>query len=108
MIKAQFFEKQGSLTGVRVSGHAGFADFGQDIVCASVTSAVQMAVNGITEILKAPCKVRAEENCIEALLSDQGEAVQAAVLLLEALRLQLTLLEEDYGKYVKVIVLEVL
>ncbi len=53
MICARFFRKNGSLSSVAaISGHAGFADAGEDIVCASVSSAVQLVANGITECAK--------------------------------------------------------
>ena len=104
MISVRFFEKQGKLSGVSVSGHAGYAAYGQDIVCASVTSAVQLTANGITEILKIPCDVSAEENCVAVMLSGEGESEEEAVHFLQALYLQLSILAEDYPKSVKIVV----
>ena len=95
MIRAEFFCSGSSLTGFSVSGHAGFADPGEDIVCASVSSAVQMAANGITEILALKAEVTVEENRVSLSLkapSKMGEA------FLQALRLHLKLLSEDYPK----------
>lgn len=50
MIVAEFLKKNGNITGFKVSGHAGYDDIGKDIVCASVSSAVMMTANLITEI----------------------------------------------------------
>ena len=53
MIKADFYlNTDGSYRGFSVSGHAGYAKRGQDIVCASVSSLVINTVNAI-EALKA-------------------------------------------------------
>lgn len=107
MISVHFFEKQGQLSGVSVSGHAGYAAYGQDIVCASVTSAVQLTANGITEIVKANCEVNAQENCVTLMLGETGAKAEEALHFLQALYLHLSILAEDYPKSVKVIVSEV-
>ncbi|MBR5721970.1 MAG: ribosomal-processing cysteine protease Prp, partial [Clostridia bacterium] len=46
MIRIVFVEKDGRLNGFSVSGHAGYAPYGSNIVCSAVTSAVQLTVNG--------------------------------------------------------------
>ena len=104
MISVRFFQRQGKLSGVTVSGHAGYGEYGRDIVCASVTSAVQLTANGITEILKIPCDVRMEANRISLTLDRQdGEAVH----FLQALQLHLTVLSEDYPNTITILVSEV-
>ena len=65
MIRAEFFYKKGEPRRFVVSGHAGYAENGKDIVCASVSSAVQMAINGITEIVKTNCEVNVKKESIE-------------------------------------------
>ena len=71
---------------------------------ASVTSAVQLTANGITEILKIPCDVRMEANRISLTLDRQeGEAVH----FLQALQLHLTVLSEDYPNTITILVSEV-
>ncbi len=105
MISIRFFQRSGKLAGVAVSGHAGYADYGQDIVCASVTSAVQLTANGITEILKAPCNVRMEKNRISIELD--RDAGQDAVFFLQALSLHLSVLAEDYPNTISILVSEV-
>ena len=49
MIFAEFFIKNSAYVGFKFKGHAGYDDFGNDIVCASVSSAVQLTANTITE-----------------------------------------------------------
>ncbi len=50
MTIAEFYRKNGELTGFKVKGHSGYAEAGSDIVCASVSSAVMLTANLITEI----------------------------------------------------------
>ncbi len=50
MTIAEFFRKNGEFTGFKVKGHSGYAEAGNDIVCASVSSAVMLTANLITEI----------------------------------------------------------
>lgn len=104
MINAEFYLKDEVLVGFSVKGHAGFADFGQDIVCAAVTSAVEMCANGITEILKADASVGAFGNEIKLSLNDGDER---AVDFIKALRLHLELLSLDYPENIHLIDLEV-
>lgn len=95
MIEARFSRRNGKLCGFSVSGHAGYAAHGEDIVCASVTSAVQLTANGITETAGVPATVTAEENRISLILPEPCDHPSAYVLL-EALKLHLELLSQDY------------
>ena len=105
MIRAEFFSQAGRLTGFTVSGHAGYADAGEDIVCAAVSSAVQLTANGITEVLGMKARVTAKGDTVslkmDSLPSEDGEA------FLKALRLHLEVLAEDYPKNVKLTCTEV-
>ena len=63
MIAADFFKDPSDmLTGFCVTGHAGMADFGYDVCCASVSSAVMMTANTITEAFKIDADVEVDEN----------------------------------------------
>ncbi|WMJ23063.1 ribosomal-processing cysteine protease Prp [Paludicola sp. MB14-C6] len=105
MIHAEFYLKDEVLIGFSVKGHAGYADFGLDIVCASVTSAVELTANAITEILKVPATVGVFENEIRLSLPDCDNS--SAVDFLKALRLHLELLSQDYKDHIRLTDLEV-
>ncbi len=101
MITARFTFTGGYPAAVEVSGHAGFGPEGTDIVCASVTSAVQLTANAITEVLHAPASVEEGDNRISITLhSNHGQDY------LRALRLHLELLCESYPRYITVTVME--
>ena len=105
MIRVEFTKSGELLTSFSVSGHAGYDDYGHDIVCASVSSAVQLTANGITAVLKLPAKVDVEENLIRVTLpSRQREKGQP---FLQALLLHLRLLAQDYEGTIQVNLSEV-
>ncbi len=105
MIKAEFETQKGNPVGVKVWGHANFADYGNDVVCAGVTSAVQLVANGITHILNEKATVTVEENLVA--ISLPNNPLPQAVDFLKALRLHLENLAEDYPKNIKILTTEV-
>ncbi len=104
MIKAKFFQKNGKLTGFEVSGHAGFDLYGKDIVCASVSSAVQLTANGITEILGEKAEISVGDNKVSLSLVDSFEKTEN---FLKALKLHLKLLADDYPGTIHISCMEV-
>ena len=105
MITAEFFLKQEHFAGFSIRGHAGYSDYGTDVVCAAVTSAVELTANGITEILKLPASVGSFENEVRLTLPE-GDYPQAEAFL-QALRLHLELLRQDYSEFLRITDLEV-
>lgn len=104
MIKAAFKKKNGRLCAVKISGHAGYAQEGSDIVCAAVTSAFQMCANGITEIIGDKADVcAAGETARINLLQDCSKASEA---FLNALLIHLNLLSEQYAEYLEISYME--
>lgn len=105
MIKALFTRDANGLCSFSVSGHAMFDDYGRDIVCASVTSAVQLTANAVTEVLKVKAKVDALENEIRLKLPKNPP--KEAYDFLSALYLHLLILSEDYKGTIELNVMEV-
>ncbi|HOV40710.1 MAG TPA: ribosomal-processing cysteine protease Prp [Oscillospiraceae bacterium] len=106
MITAEFFKKDGKMRGFFVRGHAGYADKGEDIVCASVSSAVQLSANLITECFKSEANVEVEGDGIRLSL-DPLDGADAASKVIEGLLLHLELLSDDFKGTIKVIISEV-
>lgn len=99
MIKVVLLSRSGQACGFRVTGHAGYAESGSDIVCASVTTAVQMTANGVTECAGVPAEIKVEENLVSLLLPANCQDA-AACKMLEAFELEIKLLAQDYNEYV--------
>ena len=63
-LKAVFIRRGGVFTGFEVSGHAGYGEAGNDIVCSAVSSAVMLVCNTVTDFFGAAADVTVEENCV--------------------------------------------
>ena len=93
------------ITGFSVSGHSGYAEAGQDIVCAAISAVVTMAEATINDVCGAKAKVRVKEEDARITLTlptscDEEEAVQA---VLSGMMLTLISLREDYPDYIEVL-----
>lgn len=95
MVKANFYRKNGLYCGFIVSGHAG-GIFGQDIVCAGVSSAVMLTVNTVTDFLNSDAVVRLEENKVGLKLVSPKKDDNARALIF-SLENHLKLLAEEHG-----------
>ena len=93
MIRFTVWKSEDQYRGFSCTGHAGYADAGQDVICASVSASVQLTANLLTEIYQLPAEIAVEENCI----SISVDAIQDvnAERLLQGLLLQMQLLTEE-------------
>ena len=97
--------EDGRITGFSVSGHSGYAEAGQDIVCAAISAVVTMAEATINDVCGAKAKVRVKDDDARITLMlpascDEEETVQA---VLSGLMLTLISLREDYPDYIEVL-----
>ena len=69
MISIDFFAVQGALTGFSAHGHADTAPYGEDIVCAAVSSACLLTANTITEVLHLPAAAEMKDGFLQLRLS---------------------------------------
>ncbi len=80
------------------NGHAGFAAYGRDIVCASVSCLVINTVNSLDELVheKMELDVRQKQGYIDCRFPDGLSSVGR--LLMDSLVLGLRNIEESYGR----------
>ena len=93
------------ITGFSVSGHSGYAEAGQDIVCAAISAVVTMAEATINEVCGANAKVRVKEEDARITLTlptscDEEDAIQA---VLAGMMLTLCSMRDDYSDYIEVL-----
>lgn len=110
MIEIDFYvtsgDEGGSLSGFAITGHSGFAEEGEDIVCSAVSSAAYMAVNTITDVLHVtPLTLIAEDGDMRLRL--ERADVKAARDILSGLKMHMVNLEEQYSSYIRVGYVEV-
>ncbi len=100
MIRVKFLVGNRQLAGFEIRGHAGFADIGEDIVCASVSSAAFMAANTITEIIGAKADANADDG---AMILKVNEPCERTETVLKGLELHLSELSKQYPDNIKII-----
>lgn len=88
------------LAGFEIRGHADFADIGEDIVCASVSSAAFMAANTVTEIIGAKAYANADNGAMTLKIHEPCERTET---VLKGLELHLTELSKQYPDNIKII-----
>ena len=93
------------ITGFSVSGHSGYAEAGQDIICAAISAVVTMAEATINDVCGAKAKVRVKEEDARVTLTlpascDEEESVQA---VLAGMMLALISIAEDHPDYIEVL-----
>jgi hypothetical protein len=93
MTTAEFFRKDGEVIGFKVKGHSGYAEQGEDVVCASVSSAVMLTANAVTEVFGYDADVSAYEDTITLKTNIKGDEIlqklyQGLILQLQQIALE--------------------
>ena len=102
------FSSEGSrLVGFEVKGHSGYAEAGEDIVCAAITSAVRLVECAVNDVLglEASVKVRQKDASIQLKLpGGLSEANESTCqTLLTALMVHFVALAEEYPDHITVL-----
>ena len=105
MTRCEFFTEDDRITGFSISGHSGYAEAGQDIVCAAISAVVTMAETTINDVCGAKAKVRVKDDDARISLTlptscDEEESVQA---VLAGMMLTLCSMRDDYPDYIEVL-----
>ena len=105
MTRCEFFRENERITGFSVSGHSGYAEAGQDIVCAAISAVVTMAEATINDVCGAKAKVRVKEEDARVTLTlptscEEEESVQA---VLAGMMLTLCSMRDDYPDHIEVL-----
>ena len=99
MTKATFYFDGNVPYGFLISGHSGFAEDGEDIVCASVSSASYMVANTITEILKVNADINVSDAKMKLIVNKEQRHITKDILL--GSKLHLEGLEEQYPEFLE-------
>ncbi len=89
--------KQGDIVSLEVNGHAGYAESGSDIVCAAVSTAVQMTINGIEFQQLADISYSVNDGYLICEIPEKRE--HGANLLLNSLMITIYEIAKQYKKY---------
>ena len=98
MIKAVFAVKGEKFIGFTVKGHSGYAESGNDIICAGVSSALMLTVNTITDFFSVAADMDIRpDNEGYAKFRLKAPYVDDACTMIKSFYTHLTILEEEYG-----------
>lgn len=95
----------GNISSFKMSGHADFAEKGQDIVCAGASAVSFGSINAIMELTGAkPVIKQSDGGYLECKIPDtlSSNAAEKVQLLLQGMIISLQTIEQDYGKYIKI------
>lgn len=105
MVKVTVYQDSNDVfCGFRMEGHAGFASYGNDIVCSAVSVLAINTMNSIEQFTddKFNGSVQREDGIVSFEIIS-GPASASAVLLLKSLVLGLNAIQSEYGKkYIKI------
>lgn len=91
-----FVDPEGEHRGFRISGHAGFAGEGEDIVCAAVSVLAQNTVNAIEAFTEDVFQCSVEDGFLDCSFS--GTISKETKLLLNTLLLGLESIRDSSGR----------
>lgn len=99
MVKVNVIRKHLTIQNITIRGHAGYADQGQDLVCAGVSSISVGMMNALDQLTPETCDFSMKDADIEIQVIRDTTENQ---LLLESLIIQLKTLKESYKTYVQI------
>ena len=96
IIEVQALKEKGHYKSFHIQGHAGYADAGEDIVCAAVSALVINTINSIEEFTEDAFTCDCKDGMIESweFTSDVSAGTD---LLMDALMLGLRNIVKSYG-----------
>ena len=105
MIRIQVRKKQDSYVSFESMGHAGYAEEGQDIVCAAVSALIITTFNAMEKFTAEQFSAEDRDGLIKADFHEEN--TDKGRLLMDTLLLGLTEIKEEYPEYLKVTIREV-
>ncbi|MBQ1548094.1 MAG: ribosomal-processing cysteine protease Prp [Lachnospiraceae bacterium] len=97
MIKVDVIKENGIYKEIHVNGHAGFSEYGTDVVCSAVSMLVINTVNAIEHFTEDAFKLEADEKKGNIDLIFTEEVSHDANLLIDTMLLGIKETEKEYG-----------
>ena len=106
MIQAKFYLHDKTYFGFAITGHAEYAEPGEDILCAAVSALAINTVNSIETLTKDRLIVEEKDGFLRAKIL--GKVSDAGSTLFKSLRIGLCKIYEEYGdEYIRIFFKEV-
>ena len=97
MITITIFQNHDQVTGFRCIGHAGYAEYGSDVVCAGVSILVINTINSTEAFSSSSFQLETEEDSGLIDFEFDQSADHNAALLINSMILGLQGIQSDYG-----------
>jgi uncharacterized protein YsxB (DUF464 family) len=94
----------GSIAEFAVSGHSGYADRGEDIVCAAISALTQTALMGLEHVARHPYEGKIRDGFLSCRIKAGGtpDSFARAQAILETMVLGLKDIASGYPDYLRV------
>ena len=105
MINVVVIREKQTIKTIEATGHSGYAEEGQDIVCSAVSVLMETLANGLTEVVKANVKVVVDENIphLSVILNETDkEKCKYAQVLMQSTLLGIKGVADGYSKFIKI------
>lgn len=89
-----------STDGIKVSGHAGYAPEGQDIVCSAVSVLTQNLVESIRGLTKDEIKCEISHGSADI---EYGNLSEKALTLVDSFFIGIAMIADEYPDYVRIV-----
>lgn len=99
MVKVWVKRKDAYIDEIEIKDHSGYAKSGQDLVCAGVSSIGIGMLNALDQLVPDMCELQIDEAYIKIKTKQSDEVVQ---LLLKAMLIQLSTMQESYQTYITI------
>lgn len=100
MTKITIFKKNGKILEYQIKGHSCYAEQGKDIVCCAISTAGQMALVGLKDVLSLKIKYDLQDAYLHVELLEDFENISAQAIL-SSMEKTLENIAENYAKFVK-------
>ena len=92
---------EGKIVGLEVKGHAGYPENGYDIVCAAVSTACTMAINGIEALELADITYKQDDGFLACEIPETRK--DGADVLLDSLMITIREIAKQYKQYLLIV-----
>lgn len=91
------------MIGYEIKGHSGFAEAGQDIVCAAVSVLAQTGANALEKLAGIEPRIQMEDGYLQVMLPEnlQESERERVKMILDTVLLGLEDVVDAYPRYVK-------
>ncbi|TDX49001.1 ribosomal-processing cysteine protease Prp [Orenia marismortui] len=95
--------QEGNVVSFFGDGHAEYAEYGQDIVCAAVSAIMQTAVFGLTNYLDFDINIDVKDGWLKCKIDSNIAKDLQVKSILETMVIGLKETEKSYSQYLKIV-----